>query len=307
MRRSRYRNLLLFLLLGTLFGVAFVSIKAGLAQLPPVLFASLRFGVAAPLLLAFIILRYDTWLPQSRDDYVGVGVGAVLVVAGTNGFLFFGQQGVTSAAASVVFALNPVLAPVFAVFLIDERLDLVDASGIAIGLCGVVVLVDPSQTAFLAGSALSILLVLCGAASNALGSVLLKQVDPTMKRIPLTTWAMVVGAPVLYGTSLAVGETTAGVTVSRELIFAILMLGIPSTALAYPIYFTLIGRIGPVRTNLMSYVVPVVAAAVGWVWLGEQATATTVTGFVVIVSGVVLLERSIVLAELRSVYRVTSG
>jgi len=69
----------------------------------------------------------------------------VAIVAATNGFLFVGQQGVISAVSSVVFALNPVLAPVFAVALIDEDLDFLDASGIAIGLCGVVVLVDPSQ------------------------------------------------------------------------------------------------------------------------------------------------------------------
>lgn len=307
MGRRSYQNAALFLLLGSLFGIAFVSIKAGLAELPPVLFASFRFGVAVPLLLAFIFLRYDTWLPQNRGDYVGVLVGSVVLVAGTNAFLFIGQQGVTSAAASVVFALNPVLAPVFAVILINEKLDFLDASGIAIGLCGVIVLVEPTQAAFLAGSAVSIFIVLCGAACNALGSVLLKQVNPTMERIPLTTWSMAGGTLLLFVSSVLIGESTAGVTVSRELVFAILLLGIPSTAIAYPIYFTLIGRIGPVRTNLMSYVVPVVAAIVGWIWLSEQVTVTTVAGFLIIVAGVVLLERSVVRAELRSLARGTGG
>lgn len=304
---TRYQNVALFVTLATLFGVAFVAIKAGLAVVPPLFFASLRFTVAAPLLLLFVAWYYDEWLPQNRGDLTGIAVGSVVLVAATNGLLFFGQQTVTPAAASVLFALNPILAPAFAFVLLDNRLDPVDVSGILLGLLGVVILVDPAENALTLGSTAGIVALFFGAASNALGTVLLQRVGPSLDSVPLTAWSMGVGSLLLVGLSVGVGESLSGIPVDSSLLFAVLFLGIPSTAVAYPIFFTLVRRIGPVRTNLMSYVVPVVAALVGWVVLSEPVTLSTVAGFVVIITGVVLLERGVIAEEVVSAYRTAAG
>jgi drug/metabolite transporter (DMT)-like permease len=53
-----------------------------------------------------------------------------------------------------------------------------------------------------------------------------------------------------------------------------------------------------VRTNLVAYVVPVVAAVTGWLLLGEPVTAATGAGFLIVVAGVALLEREVLAAEL---------
>jgi drug/metabolite transporter (DMT)-like permease len=307
MAATRYQNAALFVTLATLFGVAFVAIKAGLAVVPPVLFASLRFVVAAPLLLLFVAWRYDDWLPRNRGDLTGIAVGSLVLVAAANSLLFFGQQSVTPAAASVLFALNPILAPAFAFVLLDDRLDPVDISGILLGLLGVVILVDPSESALTLGSTVGIVALFFGAASNAFGTVLLQRVGPSMDSVPLTAWSMGVGAILLFGMGLGLGESLSGIPVDSSLLFAVLFLGIPSTAVAYPIFFTLVRRIGPVRTNLMSYVVPVVAALVGWVVLNEPVTLATVAGFVVIITGVVLLERGVIVEEVVSIYRTADG
>ena len=51
---TRYRDAGLFVLLAALFGSGFVAIKTGLRELPPVLFASLRFDLGALALLGVI-------------------------------------------------------------------------------------------------------------------------------------------------------------------------------------------------------------------------------------------------------------
>jgi len=86
--------------------------------------------------------------------------------------------------------------------------------------------------------------------------------------------------------------------VGAAAVLAALVVAIPSTAAAYPIYFTLIRRVGPVRTNLVAYVVPIVAALTGWLLLDEPVTPATAVGFCVVVAGVALLERRVVAAEL---------
>lgn len=303
MSLGRYRNAGLFVLLGVLFGSSFVAIKAGLAALPPVLFAALRFDVAAPLLLAYAAWRYDAWLPRSRADLTGLAVGAVTIVAVNNGLLFLGQRTITPAAASVMYSLNPLLSPAIAFLLLGQRLDARGIAGIGLGLVGVVVIVQPSPETLTAGSTLGQLYVLAAAAGIALGSVLTRRIDATLDSVPLTAWAMALGAAILHAWSYGIGESVAGAPVTPRVVLAVLVVGVPATALAYPIYFVLIRRIGPVRTNLVAYVVPVVAALTGWLLLGEAVTPATVVGFCIVVAGVSLLERHVVAAELARLSR----
>lgn len=299
---GRYRNAGLFVLLGVLFGGSFVAIKAGLDVLPPVFFAALRFDVAAPLLLVYAAVRYDDWIPRTRPDVLSLVVGALTIVAVNNGLLFLGQRTITPAAASVMYGLNPILSPAFAFLLLGQRLDVRGIVGILLGLVGVVVIVQPSPETLTSGSTVGQLYVLAAAVVIALGSVLTRRIEATVESIPMTAWAMGLGAVLLHAWSLAIGESAAGTTPTPTVVAAILAVAIPSTAAAYPIYFTLIRRIGPVRTNLVAYVVPIVAALTGWLLLGEPVTPATAVGFCVVVAGVALLERRVVAAELARLF-----
>lgn len=303
---ARYRHTGLFMLLAVLWGFSFVAIKTGLHVLPPVFFAALRFDVAVPVLLTYVAWQYNTWIPCSRADYVSIAIGAVTLIAANNGFLFFGQQTITPAAASVMYGLNPILSPVFAFVLLNQRLDPLSIVGIVLGLIGVAIIVQPSPDTLLAGSTVGQLSVLAAAASVALGSVLLRRVDATIDSIPLTVWAMAVGATLLHIASYSLGESLSRAVVTPTIVYAVLVVGILSTAIAYPIFFTLIRQIGPVRTNLVAYVVPVFAAITAWILFGEGVTLATTIGFLVVVAGVGLLERHVVADELTRAYQTFS-
>ncbi|RLM95143.1 DMT family transporter [Haloarcula sp. Atlit-7R] len=303
---ARYRDSALFVLLAVLFGGSFVAIKTGLRELPPVLFAGLRFDLAAVTLLGYIVATRprSTWLPQTRGDFVSIGMAALFLIALNNGLLFLGQGTTTPAAASVMYGLNPILAPVFAWWLLGDRLSWLGAVGIGIALSGVIIIVQPSPSTFTDASAIGQLLVLGAAAAVALGSVLLQRVSPQMDSTPLTAWAMAVGAVLLHIASLLVGEPpTAVIGIGPATIASIVAVGIPSTAVAYAIYFGLIKRIGPVRANLVAYVVPIFAALMGWVLLGSSVSLWTFVGFLVVVAGFALIERVTIRMELRRLYR----
>jgi drug/metabolite transporter (DMT)-like permease len=298
---ARYRDAGLFVLLAALFGGSFVAIKTGLRELPPVLFAGLRFDLAAVVLLAYVAVSRPrrAWLPRTRGDLLGIGGAALFLVALNNGLLFAGQGATTPAAASVMYGLNPVLAPVFAWLLLGDRLSRASAAGIGVALAGVVLIVRPSPSALADASAVGQLLVLGAAGAVALGSVLLRRVRPRMDSVPLTAWAMAAGALVLHATSLAVGESPASVVgVGPATVGSLLVVAVPSTAVAYAIYFGLIDRVGPVRANLVAYLVPAFAALFGWVLLGATVSPWTVVGFAVVATGFGLVERETIRAEL---------
>lgn len=301
---AHYRNPGLFLLVAVLFGGGFVAIKTGLRELPPLLFASLRFDIAAIVLLAYVAITRPkaSWLPHTSEDIIGIGIAGLFLVALNNALLFLGQGTTSPAMASVMYGLNPVLASVFAWWLLGDRISRIGALGIGIALSGVVIIVQPSSSAVTDPNSFGQLLVLGAAGAVALGSVLLQRLTLQMKIVPLTAWAMAAGAVVLHAISLAAGESPASIGgIGPSTAASLLLLAIPGTAVAYAVQFGLLGRIGPVRTNLVSYVVPVFAALMGWLLLGAVVSHWTVIGFLVVVIGFVVVERTALRKEIRRI------
>ncbi|ELZ92935.1 hypothetical protein C440_12479 [Haloferax mucosum ATCC BAA-1512] len=287
---SRHRSLVLFVAAAVLFGTSFVGIKAAIDVVPPVLFAAFRVDVAAIVLLSLVFVRGGYWRPRSRADVFGILASGAFVLGANNVLLFLGQQHATTGAAAVMYSLMPVVSPVFAVLLLDdERISALDAVGILLGLVGVVVIVGPESV--LGGGNVGQALVVGSALSVAFGTVLLDRVGPDIGTLPLTAWAMAVAAVGIHVASLGLGESPAQVAWSPTVVAAILYVGMPATAAAYPVYFALLAEAGPVRGNLVAYAMPIVATITGWAFLGESISAATVLGFGVIVTGFVFVQR----------------
>jgi drug/metabolite transporter (DMT)-like permease len=286
----RYAAVGLFALLATLWGFSFPAISVGLESLQPVLFAAFRYDIAAVLLLAYAVVRTDAWRPTARNDLLAVIGGGVFLIAG-NALLFVGQQTVASGVAAVMQSLVPIATTLWALAILpEERISAVGAVGILLGFLGVGLVVRPDPTNFLAGDTLGKLLVLGQVASVSLGGVLVQRASPTLDRAALSGWSMAVGAVVLHGVSLAVGESLA--LPERPLATAaVLYLGVFATALAFFIYYTLLEVRGALETSLVAYLVPVVATLAGVFLLQESIDLLTVVGFAVVFVGFLLLKR----------------
>ncbi|WP_101296947.1 DMT family transporter [Halegenticoccus soli] len=290
---SGRRTLLLFVVASVTFGTAFVGIKAGLGDLPPLLFAALRYDIGAAVLLAYVYSRGGYWRPHTRNDLLAVVIAGFFLSGLNAALLFSGQRYLTTGTAAVIFSLVPVLAPLFALALLpEERVDFVGMVGILLGLVGVAVIVGVDSLSATGGrTALGVALVGGAAVAAALGSVLLRRTDRSIPGLGMTAWALVLAAGVVHILSLLVGESPGDVTPTLRALVAVLWVGLPATALAFPAYYGLIDRAGPVRANLISYSVPLVATGVGAVVLGETVPVRTALGFAVIVVGFALVER----------------
>lgn len=289
-RVSRYRHAASFLLLAVLWGVSFPAIDAGLGFLPPVLFAASRYSSGGVLLLAYVALVSDEWLPRTRNDWYAVLAGGAFVIGG-NALVFLGQQYTTSGVAAVVFSLVPILTTAFAWLLMPRRsYSTSSIAGVLLGLIGVVIVADPSPAGMVGDEATGAFLVFLAAVVVALGSVLLNRARPTLAIAPLTSWAMLLGGVLLHAASFAAGESLADATVTPTAVLSVLYLGVFASALAYAIYFHMLNEFGPLEINLVSYLVPVFAAIGGWVLVDQSITASVVLGFGVIFAGFVVLK-----------------
>ncbi len=281
---------MLFALLSILWGLSFPAIAVGLEYLPPLLFAAFRYDVAAVFLLAYAAFRVDDWWPTGYNDQVAIVGGGLFLVAG-NGLLFIGQQTVPSGVAAILQALAPIATAVWALFLLGERLSLPGILGVAIGFVGISFVIQPDPNNILGGDTLGRLLIVGQVISVALGGVLVQRAAPTIDRIALTGWSMLLGALVLHGASLGAGELPDTSATALTAISAVLYLGVFSTAIAFYIFFYILETHGAFETSLVSYLVPVVATLVGVFVLGESINPLTFVGFGLVVIGFTLLKR----------------
>lgn len=297
---STYRNGALFLLLSMLWGTAFMAIKAGLAYIPPVLFAGFRYDIAGVLMLGYAAYATEKWRPISRGDWASVAVGSVLIIALYNAFLFIGEQGVTSGVAAILVALNPILATGFSrLVLPDERLTSIGVVGLLVGIVGVGLVARPDPSNLLTNDVVATGFVLLAAVCVALGSVVVQRIERTISIEGMVAWSNALGAVILHLVSAGLpSESLRSVTISSGAVIAVLYLAVFASAIGYFIYFDLLDRLGAIEINLVSYAAPIFAAVTGWIVLGETLDLLSIIGFIVIFGGFLLLKRETIQEEL---------
>lgn len=294
------RNIVLFCILALLFGASFPAIKLGLDYAPPLLFAALRFDLAAVFLLSYAILKTDNWRPRTKDDFIYIGVGGVFLIALGNSLLFSGQVGTTSAVSSVLFSLIPLFTALFAIAIYPEyKPTIYCMSSLVLGLVGIVIIANPDPANLLGGNVGAELLVTGAATSIAFGSTIIYRVKHTISNEAAVGWSMAIGAVLVHLFAATVTRERFGaIEVTPTLIGSTVYLAIFASALAYIIYFHLLRELGPLEVNLNSYVVPIFTALLGWLLLDEIIDPRTVAGFLIITAGFALLKRDAIREKL---------
>ena len=289
-------NLLLLLLLGALWGTAFMFITLGLPSFSPVLFAALRFDVAGAALLLIALWRRAPMRPASRAQWAAIGVAAVLNVGAYHALLFWGQRFTSPAVAAVIVGLNPVITTVLSTWLLtDERVGWHGVVGLALGFMGIVALAALKGGGLLDLRGVAELAVIGAIASWSLGSILVRRTRHGMDVFAFTAWQMLVGAALLHVAALAFDRPYFA-TWNAPGVASLLYLALVSSSLGFVLYFTLLERIGPIRANLVSHVAPVFAALAGWVVLGSEVEPRAFVAFALIVAGFGLVARPAVAA-----------
>ncbi len=296
---SRRGTLARFGFVTLVFGSSFPAVEVGLETLPPLSFAAARYAVSATVLLSYALIAGLALVPRNRADALALVAGGVFLVGGT-GFTFLGQQTTTAGVTAILVSLSPVLTVLLGwVLLPDERPGRRGVVGVALGLVGVAIVVNPTGAGSADGSALSgRLLVLVATLSVTLGTVLLRRASSALPGPSLVGWSMAVGSGVLATGATVRGEALAPGAVTPVAAAVVAYLGVVAGAGGFLLYFGLIDAVGPLSANLVTYLVPVVSLSIGWAALDEPVRPAALVGFLVIVAGFVLLSDRALAAEL---------
>jgi O-acetylserine/cysteine efflux transporter len=274
-------HLALALLTTALWGFNFVMIRIGLeAGLPPLLMAALRFVVVA--IPAF-------WLPRPKIPLGRmVALGAFLFV-GQFALLFTGMAaGMPPGLASVTQQSQAFLTALIAALVLRERPSGRAIAGMGIAFAGLALI---STTVGTGGVTMAgLLLCLAGAASWAVGNVLLRGAGPPgVGALAFMTWLGMVPILPLFALSFAlegpaaIGQALANLNLPG--ILAILYVAILATSVGYGIWGFLMARYPATTVAPFALLVPITGALSATLVTGESFGPVRLAGMALILAG----------------------
>lgn len=273
--------------LGFIWGSTFLLIELALEGMTPVWLAASRIGFASVLLTVF-------WAFRGFRLFHGKTAYGPLIIAsiGSSALPFFliswGQQHVTSSFTGICMTgIALFILPLAHFFVPGEQMNLRKVSGFLIGFLGVAILFGEGLFQS-SGASLEFwgrIAILCAALSYAICSILVRRLPP-IDSVGLATTLLYFGAIVIVPLAFFV-EGTPRVSDSQTL-WVVALLGLIPTAAANLIRVVVVREAGPTFMSLTNYQVPIWAALMGALVLGEPLPSTLIFALIMILSGIAI-------------------
>ncbi len=282
------------LALVTIWGVNFVALKFAVSDMGALGFGALRFALGTLVMLG-LWRAFEPGARIARSDVLGV---IALGIVGNTFYQFFFISAIkhsTASNTSLIVATSPIWVALFGWLLRLDRLSWRSWLGILLSFAGLYLIINnsfTSNTLTLGSQTLfGDLLMLCGAVSWALYTLLSKPLLARYSSLTYTTWSMAAGAPaiILLGvpdlleTNIAAVAPIVWIIMLFSALFAI--------SIGYIIWNNGVHMLGQSRTAVYSNVIPVAAFVLSVLFLGEPLTAAKVAGAAVVLGGVTITRR----------------
>jgi drug/metabolite transporter (DMT)-like permease len=278
-----------------IWGSTYFAIAYVIETMPPLLSMGIRFMLAGILLGLFIIARngFQEIAVPRNEIRTSVVLGFVLLGFGL-GNVAVAEKHVPSGIVALIIAALPLWIAIFR-FVSGERPSSRTWLGLCVGFVGVALLLKPGSVQSVSGEGSStvifyMIMVLVGNIGWALGTFLAPRFPLPKNALVFTAYELLAGGVSLTLAGVFKGETLGDFLDGSNwswLWFTYLV--IFGSIIAYSAYLWLVQNAPVSLTATYAYVNPVIAVALGAVFLDEVITASYAIGGLIIVLGVLVV------------------
>jgi len=292
------------LLVAFIWGLSWAVGRILALGLPPMTGAWLRYIVTMVLFYLWFTTRAlqgkkVNWLPTGRQTWKTLTLIGLTGVLGYQIFFMHGMQFTAAGDASLIITFNPIFTVLLAAPLLGQPISRKMFVGLACGFVGVAVVTgwSPNTDIPFEDRILGDFMILLASLNWAMTTNMTKRMMERRKgeaeasTLEIVVWYSLIGTVML--TPLAAWETWKYGLPEPTMTdwYAILYLGALSTVLAYYWFAMGIEKLGATAAASYVFLVPVFGV-LGGVWLlNEKVGWTLIVGFILIVSGVRLVQR----------------
>lgn len=292
-----FRELIVLLMMCTLWGFHFVIIKLAVGEVPPLFYAAMRITVVALLMSPFL-----RW----RSGAMGPVLLAGCCLGGFNyAFMFTGIAKTTASSAALAIELFVPFATILSVLFLGDKVGLRRFIGIVLAFVGVAVIAlagkenstggDPQAVA-----GIGIGLIAIAAFSEAMGTIFVKKAKG-FTPFQLLAWFALVGTAILWPATFLTESfwREEGPRAVLEAVNPVLLLGaivysaVGASIIGHSSYYWLLQRLPVSIVAPSGLLTTMLAVLFSVLVLGDQLTAVMIIGALMILTGVgVILVRN---------------
>lgn len=281
--------ILLALFVTFLWSTSFVIIKFGLKEIPPLVFAGLRYSIAFVVLLPFLFTNKNKEVVKNltRKDWLNLTLLGILFYAFTQGTQFIGLSLLPAVTVSLWLNFTPLIVAVLAIFLIKEIPTVLQRFGVVLFIAGILTYFYPVNLSSNQSTGLIVMTV--GVFANAVSAVLGRSVNKKSHLTPvvITVISMGIGSVIL----LTVGILLQGLpTITTKNIFYLLWLAVVNTALAFTIWNYTLRTLTAMESSIINGTMLIQIAVLAWIFLGEDIFFKEIIGMLIAAIGAVLVQ-----------------
>ena len=260
-----------------IWGIPYLLIRVAVREVTPAMLVFLRAGGSTLVLLPLAAHRGELRPLLSR--WRALILFAAVEIAVPWILLSSAERRVTSSLAALVLAATPFVGVALAAASGGERFDRRRLAGLLVGLVGVAAIVglDIGRT-----SGVGLLEMAGVVIGYAVGPWILHRYLDGLPSLGVIAASL--GLTALVYAPIAAFQLPSSVP-SGRVIASVVTLVLICTALAFVLFFELIVEGGPVRSNLITYVNPAIAALLGVLVLNERFTVGMGVGFALVLTG----------------------
>jgi len=277
------------------WGTTYLAIRIGVTDLPPMLFAGLRWIIAGILLTILLNLRAYPF--PSFKDLKHLAIVGILLLGVANGLVVVAEQWLPSGLTALILSTLPFWVVGLEYFLPESpKLNPFIISGLVLGVIGVVIIfakdlnVSLNADVFIGG-----LCLLGAVVAWSVGSIYWKYKKINVRPLMGASIQMLIAGVLQTALGFILGEHN-NFQLTQNGAFALGYLIVFGSILGYASYIYSVTNLPLSLVSTYAYINPVIAILLGWYFLDEPLTITVfiASGFILI--GVSLVKRGNTLA-----------
>lgn len=286
---SNLTSILLAMLVTLLWSTSFVIIKIGLAEIPPLTFAGLRYTIAFICLLPFAFTKTNSSVIKNleKKDWLKLILLGFLFYAFTQGTQFIGLSLLPAVTVSLWLNFTPLIVAVMAIFLINEYPTILQWIGVFLFILGIFTYFFPVALSENRESGLIVMTI--GVLANSASAVLGRNInrESRMNPIVVTIISMGIGSIIL----LAVGIILQGLPeISFQNFLYLIWLAVINTALAFTIWNFTLRTLSAMESSIINGTMLIQIAILAWIFLGESISLQEGLGMLIAAAGALLVQ-----------------